>query len=443
MNPRNLAAAAAPRPRRLLCTALAALGLMAPVLCAQTAPTPLSLDEAKTIALENHPRYAAAQLEAFLAQESLKETRAGYFPTANAYIDAVGATSDNTRILAGGLNNPSIYDRVAGGVVVSQLITDFGRTGSLTASARALARGRAAGAESTREQVILNAETSYFAALQAQSVREVARQTLASRQLVLKQVRALADNQLRSSLDVSFAQVALEEANLLVQQAEGQVESTLASLSTALGYRDAREFILTDRPPVGGAPASVQDLIDGALRDRPDLQRLRFEEDAAKHAADAEKDANYPTVAAVGAAGSSPWHDAPLRSNYAAGGIQMSIPLFAGGAYVAREHEARLRAQMAGEALRDAEDNAARDVRVAWIGVNTAVQRLRTTDQLVVHASESFNLAQARYKAGSSSVVELSEAQLSQTTAEITQANARYDTLIENAVLDYQVGALK
>ena len=403
----------------------------------------LSLEQAMETAQRNHPRYAAAQLQAFLAQEFVKETRAGYLPTANGYVTGAGATNEGTRILAGGLNNPSIYDRVAGGIVVSQLITDFGRTGNLTASAKAQARGAAAGAESTREQVILNAQTSYFAALQAQSVFAVARQTLESRQLVMTQVKALADNKLKSSLDVSFAQVAVEEADLLVQQTQGQLQSAMASLSTALGYRRQHAFLLAEVPQPAGAPAGVEDLIDAALRSRPDLLRLRDQRDAAQSAAYAERDANYPTLAAVGTAGSAPWHDSHLPANYAAGGVQLSIPIFAGGAFVAREHEAQIRARVADEALREAEDNVARDVRVAWVGVNTALQRLRTTEQLVKHATEAFDLAEARYKFGSSSVIELNEAQLSQTSAAITHANARYDTLIEKAVLDYQIGSIK
>lgn len=395
------------------------------------------------IAQRNHPQYAAAQLQAFLAQEFVKETRAGYFPTATGFVTGVGTSTEGTRILAGGLNNPSIYDRAAGGVVVSQLITDFGRTGNLTDSAKAQARGAAAGAESTREQVVLNAETSYYAALQAQSVLEVARQTLKSRQLVMTQVKALADNKLKSSLDVSFAQVAVEEADLLVQQSEGQLESAIASLSAALGYRRQHQFILIGVEQLSGPPAGIEELIDAALRSRPDLMRLRDQRDAARSSAYAEKDANYPTLAAVGTAGNAPWRDSHLQANYAAGGVQLSIPIFAGGAFVAREHEAQIRAQVADEALREAEDNVARDVRVAWVGVKSALQRLRTTDQLVMHATEAFNLAEARYRAGSSSVIELSEAQLSQTSAAITQVNARYDTLIDKAVLDYQVGATK
>jgi outer membrane protein len=413
-----------------------------PVFADEPAVT-LTLQDATEIAQKNHPQYAAAQLQAFLAQEALNETRSGYFPVANGFVTGAGATQEGARLLAGGLNNPSIYDRVAGGVVVSQLITDFGRTGSLVASAKAEVRGATAGAEASRAQVVLNAETSYLAALQAQSVLAVARQTLTSRKLVISQVKALADNQLKSSLDVSFAQVAVEEADLLVQQSEGQLESAMASLSEALGYRRQRLFVLTEVPQLAGLPVAVEDLIDMALRERPDLLRLRDQRDAAISAADAERDANYPTLAAVGAAGNAPWRDSHLQANYAAAGVQLSVPIFAGGAFIAREHEAQIRARVADEALREAEDTVARDVRVAWAGFKTALQRFHTTEQLVKHATESFDLAQARYKVGSSSVIELSEAQLSQTSAEITQVNARYDTLIDKAVLDYQIGAIK
>src|ERR1035438_10804491 len=155
------------------------------------------------------------------------------------------ANSRNTRILAGGLNNPSVYDRFAEGVAVTQLITDFGRTGSVASSAKYQARAAIEGQAATREQVLLNVEANYFAVLKAQSVAEVARQTLTARRLLMDQVSALAANKLKSDLDVSFAQVSHEEAQLLLQNAEGDAESAMASLSTALGYREPRSFVLT------------------------------------------------------------------------------------------------------------------------------------------------------------------------------------------------------
>jgi outer membrane protein len=50
------------------------------------------------------------------------------------------------------------------------------------------------------------------------------------------------------------------------------------------------------------------------------------------------------------------------------------------------------------------------------------------------------DLAQSRYDLGLSSIVELSQAQLSMTSAAIQQANAKYDYQTERAILDYQVG---
>jgi len=412
---------------------------------AEPAPEPLSLAQARATALRNHPRYAAAQLQSLLAKEVVKETQAGYYPVANGFVTAVDTNSQNTRILAGGLNNPSVYDRFAEGVAVSQLITDFGRTGSLTSGAKFQARAALEGQEATREQILLNVEANYFAVLKAQSVIDVARQTLSARGLLTDQVRALAANKLKSDLDVSFAQVAYEQAELLLQNAEGEGESSMASLSTALGYREPRTFVLTDRAPgtVGEPVPDVEPLIGLTLRQRPDLLRLHYEQEAARSEADAEKDANYPTLAAVGVTGSSPSHDYRLPNNYAAGGIQFSLPIFAGGSYLAREHEAQIQARVAAESLRDAEDNAARDVRIAWVGLKDAVQRLQTTEQLLKHATQAFDLAQARYKAGSSSLVELTDAQVSATSAGIAEANARFDTLIQRAILDYQTGTLR
>ena len=121
----------------------------------------------------------------------------------------------------------------------------------------------------------------------------------------------------------------------------------------------------------------------------------------------------------------------------------LDVPLFTGGLYSARQHAAAYRAQIADESLRDAEDNAGRDVRVAWLNLRTAGQGLLTTEELLKNAVQADQLAQARYKVGSSSIVELSQAELTRTSAEIGRASARYDVLTARAILDYQMGLLK
>jgi outer membrane protein len=372
------------------------------------------------------------------------EARAGFFPTANLYADAVGATH-NARIMAGGMNNPSVYDRAADGLAVSQLITDFGHTGNLAASSKFQAKAENQNANATREQVLLQVNVSYFSALEAQAVLHVAQQTVDTRQLLLDQVSLLASNKLKSELDVSFARVALEEGRLLLEKTQNDVDDTMTSLSTALGYREPQKFqLIESSQSVFSNTNDVSNLVQTALAERPELLSLRDEHDAASRFAKSERDSRLPTISAVGMAGDAPIiHDSHLPDNYAVGGIQLSLPLFAGGLYTARQHEAELKAQSDNELLRAAEDNIVRDVHLAWLNVNEALEQFHTTEQLVRNAAEAYDLADARYKIGSSSIVELSQAQLSLTSAQIANTNARYDVLIQQSNLNYEIGTLR
>jgi outer membrane protein len=408
-----------------------------------TLPT-LTLTNAQALALRLHPQIASANYLALAAQEVVKETRSGYFPTVNLYGDAVGANQEGTRILAGGLNNPSVYDRAAGGVQVSQLITDFGRTANLTASSKLQAQAQNQNLELTREQVLLQVTSGYFGALAAQAVLQVAQQTMDTRQLLYDQVTALASNKLRSELDVSFARVQLQQARLLVEKAQNDADAAMATLSTALGYREYHQFQLIEQtPPASAVTNDVSQLVENALSHRPELLSLRDQRDAAIRYANAQKDARFPVIQALGAAGGAPIHNEHLPDNYAVGGLQLSMPIFAGGYYTARQHEAELKAQSDTELLRSLEDNVIRDVRIAWLNVNNALQQLRITEELVRNANEAFDLAKARYQNGISSIVELSDAQLNLTSAQIADANARYNVLIQQSNLSYQIGALR
>src|SRR5438445_6188804 len=73
----------------------------------------LTLKAAQDLAIHNHPQINAAQLRALAAQQVVAETRSAFFPTATLNVTSVAAGSDNTRILAGGLNNPTVFDRNA------------------------------------------------------------------------------------------------------------------------------------------------------------------------------------------------------------------------------------------------------------------------------------------------------------------------------------------
>ncbi len=414
---------------------------------AQTTNTPafLTLTNAENIALKYHPEIARADYLVLAAREAVTETRSAWFPNVNLYGEAAGANEEHTRITANGtLNASSVYDRAGAGGQLNQLITDFGRTANLTASSRYQEKAQSQSANETREQVLLDVDTGYFNVLAAQAVLHVAQQTFDTRKALLDQITALATNKLRSELDVSFAQVELKQARLLVEQAQNDADASMATLSAALGYSEFHQFQLADQPlETNIVSGDVSGLVQTALSQRPELLSLRNDRDAAMHYALAQRDSRLPTVNAIGVAGVAPWRSDELKANYAAGGIILSVPLFAGGYYVARQREAELKAHADDELLQSVQNNVIRDVRIAWLDVNNALQQLETTEELAATAADAFTLAEARYQSGLSSIVELSDAQLNLTQAQIAQTNARYNVLIQQANLDYQMGTIQ
>jgi outer membrane protein len=76
------------------------------------------------------------------------------------------------------------------------------------------------------------------------------------------------------------------------------------------------------------------------------------------------------------------------------------------------------------------------------LNANTAYERLAVTQQLVDQANLALNLAQSRYHLGLSSIVELSQAQLQQTQAQISNAQAMYDYRLALAVLAFETSGI-
>ncbi len=75
---------------------------------------------------------------------------------------------------------------------------------------------------------------------------KVAQAAVNERQLTLRQIRALAQAQINSTLDVSFAEVGVSEAELALYQAENDARESQATLSAAMGYSEEKTFSLVD-----------------------------------------------------------------------------------------------------------------------------------------------------------------------------------------------------
>jgi outer membrane protein len=408
---------------------------------APAAPLRLSVQDAEALALRNNPQVSVYRLLAMASQQVTREAKSNYYPNFYGSVTAV-EPQPGSRIAAGALNNPIIYERVAAGVTLAQLITDFGRTNNLVATAALRAKASNLNAQATAAQIKLATDQAFYGALQASAELKVAEQTVSARQLVSDQITTLFNNKLKSQLDVSFANANLSQAKLLLLDAQNNYQAALSVLSEILGSSSQQQFELVEpdsqfTPP----PDTVAQLVDQAFSSRPEIAAQDYESQAAQRFQKAERDQLLPDVRVLGTVGSVPTGAPQLESWYGAIGVNLNIPIFNGFLYPARSHEAALRAQASQEQLRELKDRIANDVRTSWLNANAAFSRISVTQQFVDQTNLAADLSQTRYNLGLGSIVELSQAQLQQTEAQIQFAAAKYQYRIAQAVLRFQIAA--
>jgi outer membrane protein len=405
-------------------------------------PTQLTLHDAEQLALKNNPQISVARLLTFAQHQVVRETRSAELPQAFGNLTAADAR-EGTRLTAGALNNSSVFQRAAAGITIGQLITDFGRTRNLVASEDLREQAQQQTEQATSADIILATDQAFYAALAAQAQLLVAQQTVDTRQTTADQVQALTAAKLRSDLDLSFANVNLAQAKLLLLDAQNRQDAAFAGLNEILGFEKQTAYLLVDETnkALSAPPADEENLVQDAFRSRPDLAVIDDNYQAAQRFARAEHDLNRPTISALATGGGTPVRADQIATPwYGAAGVNMSIPIFNGFLFSSRAREADYRASALQQQVRDLRDRIARDVRVTWLQSNTAYQRVSVTAQLLQQANLALDLAQTRYKLGLSSIVELSQAQLQQTDAQIGNTNARYEYLSTLSELNFQVG---
>jgi outer membrane protein len=406
---------------------------------------PLTLPDAVAIALKNHPQIATAQNVASAFEQRVTEAKAAYYPTIDGEITGSQGLYES-RLGAGALSTSLLFSRFGAGLQLSQLVTDFGRTKNLVARSRFEAQAARETTQATTYSVVLGVNRAYFGVLAAQAYVSVAEETVRVRDLLTSQVTALANAQLKSQVDVHFAEVNLSEAKLLLIRSRDAVDRAYADLARALGQEQPVRYQLASVVAPPSLPSSPEPLIADAMQGRPEVRDLRLQVQAAKSYEQAESDLKRPNVSVVAAGGGLPYLDQDPRvapHGYEGVAVNMDIPIFNGHLFSARKQAAHYEAQASEQRLRNVQQQVQRDVRAAWIAASTSYQRIPVTEELLKQAALALDLAQGRYKLGLASIVEITQAQLNLTQAQIENVNAKYDYQGAYAELQYAVGALR
>ena len=418
-----------------------------PLIDPATSTISITRTVAERLALKNNPRITASHLLALAAGQLTRETRSSELPQISAAVTAEKA-EDGSRIGAGALTDSRLYTHAGTGGSLSQLITDFGHTRDLVATNKLQQKAQDRTAIAAEQDVLWATDQAFYRLLNSQSLLDVAKATVAARGDVQSLTSALTRSALKSDLDLNIASADLSQAQLLELDAENGVASASAALAAVLAAPADTLYHAVedpeDAPPPPPSPDSSPSINASAQALRPDLQALRFNAAADQKFASAQQLQHLPTVSALAIGGFTPVApDGVFVPNwYAAGGVNLTLPLFTGFRIDAQAQEARLRQKATEKQVQDLSDIIARDVRIAVLNAQTAFRRIAVADQFRQQTAQALALAQTRYKLGLSSIVELSQAQLQSTQAAVAAVNARYDYLLALRSLDYARGQL-
>lgn len=369
----------------------------------------LTIDEARALALKKHPALAAQSLQAHASSELPKQLRAGLGPQFS--LGASGAAAEElSRFVFTGVNSPLLVSRVGGGLQLSQLIHDFGRSRESLLAAKLRVKGQEQLVQASRLQVLLGVERAYFALLRADVQKDVADQIFETRRAMLA-----------GASDPSAAQLSVMEAEFQLAKALNDRNAAEAELLAAIGIDGALSLTVKEAAGSPALPPNLESILDQAVQSRPELRALAIELEASEHVLEAEKRANRPTISALAVAGLIPATTFNTINRYGSASVNVNIPLWNGRISESRQNELGLRSQALEKLKEDRSKQISRELRVAYFNAKTALERLKLTQAVAVMARKR--------RDESKSVAEKHLAQLTLSTAEGADRVARYDYL--------------
>ena len=401
-------------------------------------------------ALENDPTYKSAEYSYLADKEIVVQGRAALLPS----ITLSGTTNWNeyyqNDVLQQEYNSFSKSARVTQPLFRLDTWFNFKRSKSLT---------NAAEADFAYEQqnLLLRTAELYFGVLRAIDNLNAAISEEKAIKKQLDQAQQRFEVGLSAITGVQEAQLAFDLSKAARISTEGNLFSAREALNALIGREIFSLDELGDDLNVSSPyPNSKEEWVELALKNNYQLKASYLRKDAAKNNARNAASNHLPKIDIVGSGSDSETNQfnyegfeingqgIPIpavtgRRNYA---IQMSVPIFQGGAVSSRRKQAYSQYNQADENSLFTERRIIQEVRSQFSNVVTLVANVTAQEQAVISATSALEATQVGYKVGTRNVVDLLQAEKNLYSAEKNLANAKYDYILANLRLALAAGTI-
>lgn len=415
---------------------------MAPV---QAPTATMTLREALQRAIDSDPAVAASLAERAADREVGVQERATRLPTLN--ITAAIKNTDS-EVLSTPFKDPAAttsgfderYDSWQMGAELRQPLFryDF------------LARGRRASAQDQLAEqafiqrgqaLVIRVADRYLAVLNASNELALAQSEAEAVGKSLSDVRKRYDVQLVAGTDLKEAQARhdLAQANLLAaQQAVGSAQDALDEVT---GNGRAQLYVLNpsaELPALDSLDAEVW--LTRARANNPAYQQALAQVAVAQANATSRRSESLPVLDLVASHGRQDMSESKANSTEV--GVELRLPLFAGGAYASKVREAQARLDQAQAQQARSERELLRETRRLFREVQTARAQSQAYQRAVESSQAAEQATRYGYEAGKRTITDVLNAQSNTVQAKRNLDRSRYDVLLKMLQLKQQAGVL-
>jgi outer membrane protein len=292
--------------------------------------------------------------------------------------------------------------------------------------------------EATQADLELAVRTAFFDTLKMRRAREVQAATVKQYEEHFAQAQAFYEAGTKPRYDVTKAEVDVSNVKLALGDVDNALRVAWVNLATLVGFDSGGEPLIAETPAPPIAPTTSADAAATAYASRPELAAARKLADAAERSLAVAKADFYPYL--TGAA-TYTWDgpELPVDRGWGAG-IRVDWSIFSGFATRQRVAQANAEAEAARATVESVRRRITREVESQYLEMQHAEAKIADAEKGVRLAQENLDLANLRYRSGVGSPVEVTDALVSESRAELAHVEALYDYRIAVARLDRAMG---
>jgi len=424
--------------RVLLCTLMLSAAAVAQEQPPPPPPQSLTLEQAVQIALQRNSDLQRQVLLTLSAEQDKVLARSSILPAVSFNASLFGVRT-NGPVLQSGVPVPvettTFQPNYSARASITQLIFDGGKWWNNMAASDRAYQSNVAQTDEQRLQITYLVEQRFYEMVRAQRQLQVLGEAATRSRDQANYTQRLFEGGRATQADVYAARANRDNDEVSRLGQERAVELARADLSTAVGLEPGTPLTVQEPQNLMAEPAqppAIQQAVSQALVTRPSIKAASLLFESNEKAASAAKGDYWPTLSASagwnrGTTEASQYFSDPVKNSQVTIGVTLNWNIFNGLSTNANVRKAEIQALLSQNDLQTARRTVANDVEKAVAQLATARAQVRVAQQAEQTAREGLRLARTRQEVGVGTQLEVRDAELKLTQAQLNVVGSLVD----------------